>query len=63
MTDSEKLDLLLAELAGVKGEMVGVKGAISKTVLPALNRIEKKVNLIAEKLLAPSEIQQLRKIV
>jgi hypothetical protein len=63
VTDSEKIDLLLAELAGVKGEIFGVKEAISKTVLPALNRIEKKVNLVAEALLSPREVQQLRKIV
>lgn len=48
MTNSEKLDLVLQELKYLRG---------------VINRTEKKVNLMAEALLAPREVQQIKNIV
>jgi len=69
MTDSEKLDCLLSEVSGLKDEIYGVrreagsiKEAISKIILPTINRIDKKVNLLAEALLSPKEVHRLKNI-
>jgi len=50
VTDSEKLDLLLKEMQGLK-----------QTLVPAVKRLEKQMQLISSMLLSSSEVQKVKK--
>jgi hypothetical protein len=52
VTDSEKIDLLIRKV-----------DHLEEIIVPTIVRVEKLVKLIAEKLLSPSEVKQLKKIV